>query len=163
MDKLERNKTGEYKSSLVNIELILKCDENLKGKIAYNEFSNRIMILENLPWRNIINLREGEIWEDSDDASLRLYLEKVYKITAPNKIMDGILIVSKPNTYHPVIKYLVSQNWDGIKRVDTLLIDYFGAKDNEYTRAITRKTLVAAVARVFESGIKFDNMLGFSW
>lgn len=159
MDKLERNKTGEYKSSLVNIELILRCDENLKGKIAYNEFSNRIMILENLPWRNIINLREGEIWEDSDDASLRLYLEKVYKITAPNKIMDGILIVSKANSYHPVVKYLVSQNWDGIKRVDTLLIDYFGAKDCEYTRAVARKTLVAAVARVFEPGVKFDNML----
>ena len=41
----------------------------------------------------------------------------------------------------------------------TLLIDYLGAEDNEYTRAVTRKALVAAVARVYRPGIKFDYML----
>jgi putative DNA primase/helicase len=46
-----------------------------------------------------------------------------------------------------------------VRRVDTLLIDYMGAEDSEYLRAVTRKTLVAAVARVFRPGIKLDYVL----
>lgn len=49
--------------------------------------------------------------------------------------------------------------WDGKKRLDTLLIDYLGAEDSTYTRAVMRKTLVAAVARVYEPGIKFDYIM----
>lgn len=43
--------------------------------------------------------------------------------------------------------------------MDTLLIDYLGAEDNSYVRAVTRKTLCAAVRRVQEPGVKFDTML----
>ena len=43
--------------------------------------------------------------------------------------------------------------------MDTLLIDYLGADDNAYTRAVTRKTLCAAVCRVQKPGCKFDSML----
>ena len=49
-------------------------------------------------------------------------------------------------------------DWDGEKRVDTLFIDYLGAADNAYTRAVARKTLCAAYKRVYEPGIKFDYM-----
>ena len=48
---------------------------------------------------------------------------------------------------------------DEKERVNTLLIDYLGAEDNNYIRTVTRQILVAAVARVFRPGIKFDNML----
>ena len=48
---------------------------------------------------------------------------------------------------------------DGVKRVDTLLVKYLGAEDNIYTREATRKTLVAAVARTMNPGIKFDTVL----
>ena len=34
-----------------------------------------------------------------------------------------------------------------------------GAEDTAYVRAVTRKTLCAAVARIYEPGIKFDSML----
>ncbi len=34
-----------------------------------------------------------------------------------------------------------------------------GAEDTPYVRAVTRKTLCAAVARIYEPGIKFDSML----
>ena len=44
-------------------------------------------------------------------------------------------------------------------RIDTLLIDYFGADDNPYVRAVTRKILCAAVRRINEPGIKFDHIL----
>lgn len=54
---------------------------------------------------------------------------------------------------------MVFPEWDGIPRVDTLLIDYLGASDTAYTRAVSRKMTVAAVARVYEPGIKFDSVV----
>lgn len=44
-------------------------------------------------------------------------------------------------------------------RVDRLLIDYFGVEDNSYSRAVIRKTLAAATARIYEPGTKFDSVL----
>ncbi|MHB8963357.1 MAG: virulence-associated E family protein, partial [Saccharofermentanales bacterium] len=49
--------------------------------------------------------------------------------------------------------------WDGKTRAETILIDYLGAADNAYTRAVTRKTLCGAVARIKQPGIKFDHIL----
>jgi predicted P-loop ATPase len=40
-----------------------------------------------------------------------------------------------------------------------VLIDYLGAADTEYTRTVTRKLLVGAVARIMQPGIKFDNLI----
>ncbi|WP_232622012.1 virulence-associated E family protein [Corynebacterium glucuronolyticum] len=63
-------------------------------------------------------------------------------------------------SFHPVRNYLKAlPPWDGVERVDTLLVTYLGADDNIYTRAVTRKTLVAAIARVMRPGIKFDQVL----
>jgi len=58
-----------------------------------------------------------------------------------------------------VKEYLNSLVWDGVKRLDTLLVDFFNAEDSEYTRAVTRKAFTAAVARIFTPGCKFDFML----
>lgn len=62
-------------------------------------------------------------------------------------------------TYHPIKNYFSTLKWDGVKRLDTLLIDYLGADDSKYVRAVTRKTLCAAVARVYEPGRKYDSIL----
>ena len=40
-----------------------------------------------------------------------------------------------------------------------LLIDYLGAKDTPYVRAVTRKWLCGTIARVMIPGIKFDGTL----
>lgn len=157
--KLEVDKKGMYKASNKNIVTILENDINLKGKIAYNLFSNRTMVKGDLPWRSISDKVRGDIWQDSDDANLRVYIDITYGIVAPYKINDGLAIIEKKNKYHPIIDYLNYNTWDKISRVDTLMIDYLGAEDCEYTRSITRKMLVAAVSRIFNPGIKFDYML----
>ena len=43
--------------------------------------------------------------------------------------------------------------------METILCDYLGADDTEYTRTVTRKFLTAAIARIYEPGCKFDYML----
>ena len=46
-----------------------------------------------------------------------------------------------------------------VDKCETLLVDYLGAEDTPYVRAVTRKTLVAAIARIYRPGIKFDSIL----
>lgn len=156
LGELVYNKNGTLKTVPNNFVLIITNDENLKGRIGYNEFSNRICVLGQLPWRKKGDFSE---WEDSDDSSLRIYISKVWEIQAKQNCDDAVAEVVKKNSFNPVKEYLNSLKWDGVKRVDTLLIDYLGAKDNEYIRLVTRKWLCGAVARIFVPGIKFDTML----
>ena len=98
-------------------------------------------------------------WDDRDDSCLRRYLSKVYHVKGRDVINDALNVTLRENHYHPVRDYLNSLVWDGTERVDTLLIKYLGAEDNEYTRAVTRLTLMQAVGRILEPGTKVDTML----
>ena len=98
-------------------------------------------------------------WNDSDLASLKVYLSNNYGLYSPTKTKDALLSVAAERAYHPIKEYLESlPQWDNVPRVDTLFIDYFGADDNSYTRAVSRKSMVAAVARIYQPGTKFDSV-----
>ncbi|MEL7586634.1 MAG: virulence-associated E family protein [Prolixibacteraceae bacterium] len=144
---------GNIKSTINNIRIILDNDPAVKGRFAMNKFEQREVTLRDLPWRK---LTSGQYLTDKDDAGIRDYLEKTYDITGVQKIKDAMDLTTEKNAFHPVKDYLSSLEWDGECRVDTLFIEYLGAADDEYVRAVTRKTLVAAVARIFVPGIKFD-------
>ena len=68
-------------------------------------------------------------------------------------------IVLTRHREHPIREYLNALKWDGVKRLDTMIIDYLGAEDNELTRAVTRVQMTGAVARVMRPGVKFDYCL----
>jgi putative DNA primase/helicase len=149
---------GNIKSTIDNVVLILEHDPALKGRLAMNTFEHREVLRGNVPWRKVV-VQENMV--DSDDAGLRHYLESSYQIASAPKIKDALDIVVKRNSFNPVLDYLkkCEENWDGKERIDTLLIDYLACVDSVYIRTITRKTLVAAVRRVFHPGCKFDNVL----
>lgn len=151
---LELNKNGTVKDTPTNILNILRNDPRLKG-IAYNEMTHLIDVNGNLPWKQV---KPG--WNDSDLANLKMYFDRHYCIWSPAKIKDALLTSASERAFHPIREYLDSLPvWDETERVDRLLIDYLGAEDNNYTRAVIRKTLVASVARIYEPGIKFDYVL----
>lgn len=152
--KLELNKNGDIKDTLSNIVLILRHDKRLEG-IAYNQHRDGIDVRKELPWKQV---KPG--WNDSDIAGAKVYFDKHYNIWSPGKFKDALLAVAAERIFHPIKDYFETlAPWDGVERVDRLLIDYLGAEDNSYSRAIIRKTLCAAVARIYEPGIKFDHIL----
>lgn len=156
MKQLSRNKKGEIETTPKNVKLILENDPNLCGRVAYNDFSFRLALLKDLPWRS---RQQGEVWNDTDDSCLRNYLSEIYEIKGTSVIADACAEVFMKHHFHPVRDYIKGLEWDGVKRAETLWIDYLGAKDTHYTREITRKHLAAAVARVFEPGCKFDYVI----
>ena len=156
VEQLEANTRGDYESSANNINLIIQNDKMIKNAFKLNTFDNKRYVVHSLPWRKVDGL---ELFRDVDYAGIRNYIECVYGIVSSQKVDDALSLEFEKKKFHPIIDYIKSANWDGKKRVDTLLIDYFGAADNAYTRAAIRKMLCAAVARVFEPGVKFDLVL----
>jgi predicted P-loop ATPase len=154
-EKLETDRSGRYRETIHNVVLILENDPRLAGRIGFNSFSMRPTVIGPLPW----NGRPGSPWTDADDAGLRHYIERVYKISAVGKVSDALAVVLERHQFHPVRAYLDGLVWDEVPRLDRLLIDYLGAADIPYVRAVTRKALCAAVARVRVPGIKYDTML----
>ncbi|MFH5834564.1 VapE domain-containing protein [Proteiniclasticum sp. C24MP] len=158
MEKLEMVK-DRYKSTINNVAVILANDPILKGKLKYNAFAGRSIIAGALPWNKD---RKERDWTDSDDSGLRHYMEKTYDITGIQKISDGLAVHFTKHSFHPVRDYLETLEWDGIPRLDYLLIDYLGTPDTPYHRATIRIHLAAAVARVMRPGFKYDTMLSLT-
>ena len=154
--RLKFTEKGALAQTIENVVLILQNDPKLAGCIALNEMDHNIVARKSLPWKKVEGTAQ---WIDSDDAALRYYMERAYGISSKDRIFDAVNVVATENRFHPVKDYLNGCTWDGVPRVETLLVDYLGADDTEYTRTVTRKTLAAAVARIFKPGCKFDHCL----
>lgn len=156
-EELVVNTKGEYENSAPNINLILQNDQILKDCYTLNTFDFRRYVLRDTPWRKIES--KDEPMRDVDYSGIRNYIECVYGIASSMKIDDAFAIEVEKHRFHPIQKYILSNEWDGVERIDTLLIDYFGCEDTPYIRAVIRKALCAAVARIFEPGTKYDMVL----
>jgi putative DNA primase/helicase len=155
MSKLEKTGTGAPAKTLKNFKLILLHDPALAGKIRLNLFTGRVDVLEALPWERPGN---SPLWGDTDTTELRIYLEPKCGKATKSDIDDAIAACAGELAYHPVRDYLNGLRWDGAPRLDTLFIDYLGTTDSTYTRAVTRKSFAAAVARIMTPGVKYDSM-----
>lgn len=141
-----------------NICVILRNDSKLKDRFYYDEFKDRMTVCGDFPWQALAT-RTSDAWRDTDDAGVRAYIEKRYHIDSANKIIDAVSLVMLEKSRHPVREYLESLTWDGVKRADTLFVDYLGADDTDYVRTVTRKALIGAAARIMSPGCKHDHTL----
>ena len=154
---LETSAKGLILKSVANCATVFKLDKALAG-ISLNEMSCRITVNNEhpVPW----DRGNDETWSDTDDAELYTYISTTYA-EFPRKVVDDQkLITAKRHSFHPVKDYLGAlPEWDGVPRVDSLLIDYLGAEDNVYVRQATSTLLIAAVQRIYEPACKMDSML----
>lgn len=156
--QLTCNKNGKFDNTINNVQLIMEHDAGLRGKYFYDTFKERMTVCGDLPWCKLAD-RMTTTWTDTDDAGLRNFLEIKYEIVNTMKIGDAVLLAMQSCMRHPVREYLLSLKWDGVARADTIFIDYLGAEDTEYTRTVTRKALIGAVARIMRPGCKHDHIL----
>lgn len=145
------SKGAILENSLHNAKLILQNDVYLKS-IVFNQLADGLEIKGEVPWNH-----PAKFWRDADDAQLICYVDDHYGTLSQRNYDIAVTKVADDRSYHPIKQYFDSlPPWDGIRRADTLFIDYLGADDNEYIRAVCRKTLCAAYMRVYNPGLKFD-------
>jgi len=150
---LQRDRGGLLKNNLHNITLIMENDPKLKS-IVFNQQLDGMEIKGSVPWKH-----PSKYWRDADDAQLISYIDSHYGTFSARNYDIAVAKVADDRSYHPIREFLASlPKWDTVPRVDTLFIDYLGAKDNTYVRAATRKTICAAITRVKNPGCKFDTM-----
>lgn len=151
---IRNDKTKAIANCTNNLILILENDPLLRN-IVYNELANDIEIVGEIAWPV-----KSRFWRDADDAQLICYINDKYGNFTKENYVNAVTKVVDDRSYHPIKQYLESlPEWDGTSRVETFLIDYFGAEDTPYSRAIIKKILVAAYMRIYHPGIKFDYIM----
>lgn len=157
LSELATDAKGNIANTLTNYALILKHDPNaIKGRVVYDEFRGEKRVVGDLPWERT----DGTSWTDADTACLALYIDRTYKLRSKDYLTMMLDAVTQGNDFrrNVVQEFIERERWDGTPRVDNLFIKYLGAEDNDYSRMITRKSLVACVARAYKPGIKYDQI-----
>lgn len=152
---MRRNsRTGKPTDDIVNWDLIADNDPSFAG-LYFNELSLAIETETDLPWRTLAPGRET--FTSGDRSSLALYIERTYDIRPARSYLDDLVNDKALNRrINPVLDYLKSLKWDGTSRIEECLP---GVTPTPYTRMAARKSIVAAVARMYEPGVKWDHML----
>lgn len=118
-------------------------------KIWKNEDNNRIMLGDELARPGLTEMDLANYFQHNlgfDKINSRL-------------IISCIEAMAKRNSRSPMLDYIKRLEWDGVKRLDTWMIDHWGAKDDEFTREVSSKWLTSACARMDKPGTKIDWML----
>lgn len=156
--QLERNENGNILNTYDNAEIIFKNDPKLKNMIGLNSFTHELEVKYQPYWRRAGDTSQQ--WTDKDDGYLEKHFESEYNIHFRDKAFPRIIEQeADDNAYHPIKSFIEGEDWDGVERVEYVFIDYLGAENSHYIRQATRKWLIAGVTRIYEAGVKFDEIL----
>ena len=146
------NQNGSINSS--KPENMTRALKRMKYFVRYDKFGNRKMLYQE-------GREVGRRLEDQQLNAIRLGIDKTFGFLAPKELFaDVIDNLSREDSFHPVQDYLEQlATWDGIPRLDTWLTDICGAENNPFNQAVGRIPLLAAVARVYNPGVKMDELL----
>ena len=154
--RLEFDFNGEIANTSSNLILILENDIRFRN-IAYNQLADAVQITGDIPWKRT---EFNKFWKDSDTAQLQAIIDKYYTSFSERNFKVAFTKVTNDRSFNPVRDYLDAlPKWDGVKRVEMFIITHLLADDNDYVKEATRKWFAAAVARIYNPGIKFDNIL----
>ena len=136
-----------------NIKIVMDKDDRFAGKIRFNEFAQQLYLCGNVPWEKEDNCRA---WSSHDDSALFSLIQADYGLKSRQDFADALKNVSMRNNFHPVRELLDSLTWDGKEHIRSLLPEYLGAEDSDYTYQVMRLWMLGAVSRVYKPGNKFD-------
>ena len=154
--KLEIKKDGSIVPNARNALIILMYDSHLQS-IRLNTMTGMIEAdVDALPWK-----RDFIFWQNTDSDQLYMWVANNHGVQFPKEIFQmALTTVANKRRFHPIEDYLQElPEWDGRERMEKLLVDYLGADDTVFNREAIRKVLLAAIARIYHPGIKFDYML----
>ncbi len=143
---------GAPRAVLANIVTALREAPEWAEVLTYNEFSCRVEPQKQPPWK----LPVGDEWRDVDDGLAAEWLQRQGIMVRSNVVHEGVDMVAREHAFHPVRDYLDGLRWDRKPRLETWAIDYLGALDDEYVRAVSARWLISAVARIYKPGCKAD-------
>lgn len=137
-----------------------------KGKLTYDNFRHERY------WREVPDiLRDVHKYDnrvvEADVAYIQGWLVRGNGLdqrppiaASLENVRVGLTNACMANSFDSLVDYVQSFDgiWDGTPRLETWLVDYMGAENTPLTRAISKRWLIAAVARALRPGCVADMM-----
>lgn len=147
---------GRLQDCRENVFHMLDAHPLLKGLVAFDLFSHRILKLTSPPWDS----EPGE-WTTNDDYELALWLtaHEGLVVKGESTIAAGVAMAAFRARFHPVKDWLNGLAWDGVDRLGHWLHECLGTADSTYHRMVGTFFLQGLVARVLDPGCQMDHMV----
>lgn len=161
MENLQCDDKGCIKGNDENCAKILANHPDCENLLFTNSRTGVHFIRHEPPWEMPEHRRNYPVMlHDADGQSIAVWLvEQTGSAFGVRRALETAMAVAQQNSEDPFKDWLLALKWDGIPRLSRWLIDYAGAEDSEYTRAVGEAWLTALVARTLRDDAKVDNML----
>lgn len=135
---------------------VLENHANFNGNIWFDQFHQKYFtkIIEDDFSEHI------KQWEEEDNIRLSIFMQRELQLArmSDDTVYKAIKVYARNHIKNEPKDWMNSLVWDNTPRIETFLIDCAGAKDDEYTRAVSKNFWISIVARVFSPGCKVDTM-----
>jgi predicted P-loop ATPase len=156
-DGLIVTKHGSPKPNLFNSCHALRYAPDWLKVLEFDDFAKCTMIMSCPPWQMPCDFAPRR-WAGQDDLSATEWFQANGINVTLGVAANAVEKVADENSFHPVLEYLDSLEWDKVPRLNNWMWVNLGAANDDYTRTVARCTLIAAIARVRQPGAKVDNM-----
>lgn len=159
-----RSKDKEAKiktNSLMNIELILDNDPELKDMFKFNEFTAEIEVVKDSASLHIVKGQLLDRYVDEIASYIERAVDYDHVLFNSDRIRSAINVVASRHAYNPVKDYFGSaeKEWDGDDRLHNVFSDYLGVEKTPATDLIADIWFRGAVAKAYNPMVKFDFVL----
>ena len=157
--RLRVDKKGKIINDLTTVKTILSEDPLYAGMAKVNELEQErgpvlVRRIDHIPNGTSVLTESLTAYIISDICDRYNHL----RIKAEDLKVALIALFTR-ESFNPFRDFVESCQWDGRKRVETLLIDCFGCDDTALARESITNWLLAAYARQVKPGLKFDYAL----
>lgn len=157
-NRLRQDLVGMPERNEANVIIALTSDVAFAGVLAFDDFSQEIVVRQPLPWDTATGPFPRP-WEDADDVRTAEWLQLRGVNVAPLVVGRAVGAVAREHRIHPVRDWLEHLRWDGTPRIETWTSTYLGAVPTAFHHTVGALWLISAVARIFRPGVKADHML----
>ena len=157
-DKLLVSGSGTPKPIVANAIIALREAPIWFGALAFDLLACETWLVKEPPWNAALAEWTPRPWSPQDDMRATFWLQNHGIAVTPATVAQAIETVAHDQEYNPLTDYLSNLEFDGQPRLDTWMSGYLGTAQNEYTAAVGRCSMIAAVARAYMPGCKSDAM-----
>ena len=156
LDGWQIDSNGQPLGNLFNALTALRSDPAVSDMFAYDEMLCAPMLMQ--PLVEEVSFVPRPV----TDVDVGLLQERLQNIglwrLSKDTTHQAVDVRAHERRFHPIREYLAKLKWDGVPRLSSSLVNYFGVSRTPYSETIGAMFLIAMVARIFEPGCKADYM-----
>ncbi|MGE3291321.1 MAG: VapE domain-containing protein [Geminicoccaceae bacterium] len=153
------NEEGYPRALLANAIHALRAAPEWQGVLWHNELATATEARRAPPWAARQQPWVDAPWSDREDTLAAAWLQQQGIAVSAMVAGQAVEAVARDRPFHPLRDHLDGLVWDREARLDSWVLRYLGVADTPYARAVGKRWLISAVARIFQPGCKADCVL----